>query len=46
MRDCRSEVRDVRRNGEGRGLCGGQEKEWMVFFLDDGNINIISSQDE
>ena len=35
MRDCRSEVRDVRRNGEGRGLCGGQEKEWMVFFLDD-----------
>ena len=29
------EVRDVRRMGGGRGLCGGQEKEWMGCFLDD-----------
>ena len=21
--------------GRGRGLCGGQEKEWMGYFLDD-----------
>ena len=29
-------MRDVRRDGGGRGLCvGGQEKEWMGFFLDD-----------
>ena len=26
---------DVRRVGAGRGLCGGQEKEWMGCFLDD-----------
>ena len=30
-----AEVRDVRRIGGGRGLCGGQEKEWMWSFLDD-----------
>ena len=30
-----AEVRDVRRNGGGRGLCGGPEKEWMECFLDD-----------
>ena len=28
-------MRDVRRNGGGRGLCGGQEKEWVGCFLDD-----------
>ena len=29
-------MRDVRRNGGGRGYCvGGQEKEWMGCFLDD-----------
>ena len=28
-------MRDVRRNGGGRGLCGGPEKEWMGRFLDD-----------
>ena len=28
-------MRDVRRNGGGRGLWGGQEKEWMGCFLDD-----------
>ena len=27
-------MRDVRRNGGGRGLCGGQEKEWTGCFLD------------
>ena len=30
-----ADVRDVRRNGGGRGLCGGQEKELMGCFLDD-----------
>ena len=35
IRDCRAEVRDVRRNGGVRGLCGGQGKEWMGCFLDD-----------
>ena len=30
-----AEVRDVRRNGGGRGLCGGPEKEWIGCFLDD-----------
>ena len=29
------EVRDVRRLGGGRGLCGGPEKECMWCFLDD-----------
>ena len=28
-------MRDVRRNDEGRGLRGGQEKEWTGCFLDD-----------
>ena len=28
-------MRDIRRNGGGRGLCGGQEKELMGCFLDD-----------
>ena len=28
-------MRDVRRNGGGRGLCGGQEKECIGCFLDD-----------
>ena len=28
-------MRDVWKNGAGRGLCGGQEKEWMGCFLDD-----------
>ena len=28
-------MRNVRRNGGGRGLRGGQEKEWMGCFLDD-----------
>ena len=27
-------MRDVRRNGGGRGLCGGQGKKWMGCFLD------------
>ena len=30
-----AEVRDVRRIGEGRGLCGGPKKQWMKCFLDD-----------
>ena len=30
-----AEMHDVRRIGEGRGLHGGQEKEWMAYFLDD-----------
>ena len=30
-----SKVRDVRRIGGGRGLCGGPGKEWMGCFLDD-----------
>ena len=30
-----AEVRDVRRSGGGRGLRGGQEKEWVGCFLDD-----------
>ena len=29
------EVRDVRRNGGGRGLCEGAGKRWMGCFLDD-----------
>ena len=28
-------MRDVRRNGGGRGLCEGPGKEWMGRFLDD-----------
>ena len=28
-------MRDVRRDGEEHGLCGGQEKEWIGCFLDD-----------
>ena len=28
-------MRDVRRNGGGRGCVRGQEKEWMGCFLDD-----------
>ena len=28
-------MRNVRRNGGGRGLCRGTEKEWMGCFLDD-----------
>ena len=28
-------MRDAWRIGGGRGLCGGQEKEWMGCFLDD-----------
>ena len=28
-------MRDVRRIDGERGLCGGQEKEWMGVFLDD-----------
>ena len=28
-------MHDVRRNGGGRGLCGGEEKEWTGCFLDD-----------
>ena len=28
-------MRDVRRNGGGRGLCRGQKKEWVGCFLDD-----------
>ena len=28
-------MRDIRRIGGGRRLCGGQEKEWMGCFLDD-----------
>ena len=28
-------MRDVRRNGGGRELWGGQKKEWMGCFLDD-----------
>ena len=31
-------MRDVRRNGRGRELCGGQEKEWMGCFLDDFRV--------
>ena len=30
-----AEVRDVRRTGGGRGLRGGQEKEWMACLMDD-----------
>ena len=30
-----AEVRDVWRIVGGRGLRGGQEKEWMSYFLDD-----------
>ena len=30
-----AEVRDVRRNDGGRGLCRGPGKEWMECFLDD-----------
>ena len=38
-------MRDVRRNGEGRGLCGGPGKKWMgCFFYDVRAFGINADQ--